>query len=304
MFAVIVSACGPVPVSASPQIIPTCVNVPLNPYRPPQVPNQVTTIFTNYKNNLMSYDSARQDAFAQLRENIRQWSDYEDVTIDGRMIRITLTYLDPMLVQYIILNDALTTPNNLMDQNWFTGQIQAAMERLAIRNEIMFIVTITTPSYDSALFIEIPIKKLVLVSASGRRVSPTHHDPILSETIDVSRKPEYGYVGYPVSLSLPDGCGGVVDQWTTSLMLDYKLTLDQNHPFYPLYWNIPYQSLVVIQGNNRPIPTLDPFTDYTRFSKSDTPPAPKPLLDDYISKSYWEEMGRYVWSKVIMMNNK
>jgi hypothetical protein len=85
--------------------------------------------------------------------------------------------------------------------------------------------------------------------------------------------------------------------------LDHKASLSQDHPFYPLFWHIPYQSLVVFQGNSRPVPTIDPFYDSSRYSKSNTPPPPDALTNDANAKTYWEDMGRYIWSKVIMMND-
>jgi hypothetical protein len=226
------------------------------------------------------------------------------VTIDGRPVRITVTYLDPILVQYIVLNDALIPPNNLMDQNWFNGQIQAAMDRLANRNEIMFIVTISSPLHENAIPVQIPIASLELISTSRRRASPTHYDPILGERNDVSQKPVHGYVGYPVSLLLPGGCTDVVDQQTTSLTLNFKSSLSQDNPFYPLFWNISYQPLVVLQGESRPVPTVDPFFDTNRYSKSNIPPPPDVLANDDSADFYWEEMGRYIWNQVIMLDSK
>jgi hypothetical protein len=305
-FVFFTSACGigpTTPDSGNPQITPTCVLSSLNPYRTHQPPNQVTNMFTNYRNGSISYEVLRQDALTQLGENIKQWSDYEDVSIDGRTVRIMITYLDPMLVQYILLNDTLVAPNNTMDQNSFTNRILTAMDRLANRNEVIFIVTIMSQVHENALYVDIPIKSLELISASGQEVRLTHYDPVLGEHNDISKKTVHGYISYPVSLSLPGGCTGVVDQWTTSLKLDYKSSLSQNHPFYSLFWNIPYQSLVVVPGNGRPIPTVDPFYDLTRFSKAETPPPPETLTNDDSQKTYWEDMGRYIWSKVIMMHD-
>lgn len=302
-FVLIISACGFIPTNIPVQAVSTCVSPSINPYRLHQAPNQVTNIFTSYRNGSITYEVIRQDALTKLGENIKQWSDYEDMTIDGRTVRIMITYLDPMLVQYILLNDTLVPPNNTIDQNSFTDRIQTSMGRLADRNEIMFIVTIMAQIQESALYVDFPITNLELISTSGRKVALSHYDPILGEHNDISQNPVYGYVGYPVALSLPGGCMGIVDQWTTSLKLDHKSSLSQDHPFYPLFWNIPYQSLVVIPGNDHPVPTIDPFYDFTRFSKSETPPPPNPLTNGENANIYWEDMGRYIWSKVIMMND-
>lgn len=304
VFVFATSACvAPPPAGASPGIVATCPSPTTNPYRQYQPPNQVTNIFSSYKSDPSIYENIKQDAFTQLGKYTQQWSDYEDVYINERLVRITVTYLDPMLVQFIVLNDALVPPNNSLSQGWFEDQIRTTMVSLEKRNEIIFIVTITSQLNESALSVEFPLANLELVSLSGRRVRPTHHDPILDERNDVSHRPVFGYIGYPISLALSGGCMDVVDQWTTSLKLDLKSSLPQDHPFYPLFWNIPYPALVVLQGNDRPIPTMNPFGVY-EFSKSETPPPPYQVMNDASAIKYWEEMGRYIWSKVILINDK
>ncbi len=295
-------------INTSPQILPTCVSPSLNPYLSHPPPNQVTDIYTNYKNGSINYESARQDAFSQLGKNVAQWSSYEDIVLDDqRMVRISVTYLDPMLVQYILLNHALAPPNNLMDQNWFISQIQMAMDRLAKRNEIVFIVAITSPIYENALYVTMPIEDLKLVNASGVSIPRTHNDPILGKKINITQGPVYGYVGYPVSVSLQNNCTGVMDQWTTSLTLELESLILADNPFYALSWNIDYEPLVVLLENPRPVPTIDLAYDVTRFSKSNTPPTPNwtaVQMNDTDLKTYWEEMGRYIWNEVIMERNR
>jgi hypothetical protein len=305
VFVFVASACGvPPSVSASPGIVSACPPTSTNPYRLYQPPNQVTNIFLRYKNNSTIYDNVRQDAFIQLGRQIKQWSDYEDVIIDGQIVRITITYLDPMLVQYIVLNEALASPNNLLDQSWFESQIQAAMTSLANRNKIMFIITVASQFQESALYLNLPITNLELTSSSVEGVQLAHYDSILSERIDVSHKPVYGYLGYPVAAWSQGNCVAIVDQQTTSLKLDHKASLESEHPFYPLYWNISYPSLVSLQGNEHQIPTVDPFIDFNRFSKSEVPPLPNLFMNDANMTTYWEEMARYIWGKVILINDK
>ena len=305
VFVFFLSACGPPPpVGASSEIVSTCPSPSTNPYRQYQPPSQVTNIFLDYKNNSTIYDNVRQDAFIQLGKHIKQWSDYEDVIIDEQTVRITVTYLDPMLVQYIVLNDALVPPNNLLGQSWFEDLIRTTMTSLASRDQIMFIITVSSQFQESPLYVTLPITKLELTSSSGKRVSLIHYDPILGERIDVSQKPVYGYLGYPVSIWSQGNCTGVVDQQTTSLKLDLKASLEPEHPFYHLYWNISYPSLVSLQGNDHPIPTVDPFIESSQFSRSETLPAPNSLTNDATMTAYWEEMGRYLWSKVVLINDK
>ncbi len=304
----VTSACAPVTPPAEIQQTPlaTCISPSLNPYRSHPLPNQVSNIFTNYKNGLISYEVARQEAFSQMGKNIAQWSDYEDVPVDDqRMLRMTVTYLDPMLVQYIVLNYALVPPNNFMDQNWFNTQIQAAMDKLANRNEILFMITVTSPEYANALPINIPIDGLRLTNASEMKVRLTHHDPMLGEEIDITQEPLHGIVGYPVSVSLPENCIGILDQWTDEFTLSFELPPQSESLFASFSWNITYQSPVVVslQETNHPVPTMDSSYDINRFNKSTAPPTPNwsnTQASDIESKTYWEDMGRYIWNEVIV----
>ncbi len=304
----VTSACAAVaPITEIPQPTPdTCVSPALNPYHAHLPPNQVSKIFADYKNGLISYDIARQEAFAKLGENVKQWSDYEDVPIDEqRKLRISVTYLDPMLVQYVILNYALTPPNNFMAPQWFNEQIQKSMERLEKLNETLFMITITSPSYTDPLQVDIPIDDLRLMNASDMKVRPTHHDALLSKPIDITRESMRGIVGYPVSISLQGNCTGIIDQWTNELTLGFELPPQTESLYAGLSWNISYQSPVMVlpQDNGYPVPTMDSSYDINRFIIATAPPTPNwsnTETNDLDSKFYWEEMSRYIWNEVLM----
>lgn len=224
-------------------------------------------------------------------------SAFRDVDIDGeRKLRISLTYLDPMLVQYIILNYTLGS-NNSIGVDDFKKQIQEALNSLANRNEIIFIIAITAPTYDNTLKVNFPINYLILTNASKTRVPPSHNDPLLSEEVDVSKETIFGYVGYPAAISQQD-CTAVMDIWTTSVTLDLKSITEENNPFRNLFWVIDYRPLVPVQNNNPATPTLDQVYDLNRLSEATAPPTPD--WNDTNLQKYWEDMGRYIWNRLLM----
>lgn len=306
VFVFVASACGPMPTTTgntNPQITPTCVSPTLSPYNTQgsqnvnTISNIVTNIYSSYRNSPETHGSAIQVAFSQLGEIIINRSAFRDVVIDGEpKLRISMTYLDPVLIQYVVLNYTLRS-NNSTSIDDFKKQIQEALDSIARRNEILFIVTITAPKYENPLKVNFPVSNLVLTNASKTRVPPSHNDPILSEEVDVSKETIFGYVGYPVAISLKD-CTPVMDTWTTSVTLDLKSITEENNPFRNLFWVIDYRPLVPVQNNNPATPTLDQVYDFNRLSEATAPPTPD--WNDTNLQKYWEDMGRYIWNRLLM----
>lgn len=309
IFVFIVSACGTPPESIQPPI-PTCIptNV-VNPYLLDPPLDTVKNIYTLFKNGgVDSQAIARQDAFSYLGKNMRRWSDYNDIMIDNaRMIRIGVTYLDPALVQYIVLNHALGPQSSVMDSNAFNTQIQMVLNNLSQRNAIIFIITITSLSYNpkansnDVLYVDIPIEKLTLNSASGIPVKPIHYT--MSKNANITQGPVYGIVYYPVAILTEGSCTGIVDQRIPSLILNsVSFPLGETN-VHAQSWSIDYQPLI-LEDNYHPTPTLDITYNFSRFNSSASPPTPNvnPVfqIEDMNSSTYWEEMGRYIWDKVII----
>ena len=304
------SACGDPAVSgAQVQAQPTCISptAEANPYLT-HPPSGAVKIYQDYMFGSISYDSARQTALTLLGENTANWSDYVNIAVDdNQMVRIVVTYIDPVLVQYIVLNQILTYSNNT-DLTGFDTTLNATMQKLGKRNEMLFMVTITSPFYNAqaynsnVLTVQIPIKQLALVSASGVQVIPTHVDPILNEKIDITHGSVSGLVGYPLAVIDQSQCVWVMDPWSNNLILDIPSATLSNVPFDRQFWDIPYRALVS-QTENMPTPTFDPNYDWNRISRVATPPTPnwKPNLqfDDTNWRIYWEDMGRYLWNLVI-----
>ena len=309
------TACG-TPASAIAAALPTCIfpTPAANPYRSHQLSENAARIYADYRNGSLS---ARQDAFTQLGKNTGHWSDYKDMPInDEQMVRVVVTYLDPVLVQYVVLNHLLsrinTTSlidiNNSTPQNDFAAKVDETMRNLSGRNEMLFVITVTTPFYraqahnENILTVQIPIKEMELISGADIRVRPTHDDHILAQTIVITHGPMSGIVGYPIAVTNNDQCIQVIDDWTTSLTLVVPSIKVGDTVLGPQFWSIPYRSLVM-QDDYHPVPTFDPYYDSTRISKITSPPTPNWIpnaqFDNTDWRMYWEDMGRHIWNLVI-----
>jgi hypothetical protein len=280
-----------------------------NPYLFHSRSDGVMQIFTNYKNGVLSSGMARQNAISRLGENTGHWSDQVNIAIDDfQMVRIVVTYLDPVLIQYIVLNYVLNDPTRVLDQAGFVEEINKTMNELGSRQEMLFVVTLTSPFYreqaynNNVLTVRIPVEQMVLISSADIRVAPTHEDHILDESIDITHGPVSGIVGYPLAIVHQNQCVRIIDEWTNTLTLDIPSVTLGDVPFESQFWNIPYHPLVK-EYSNATIPTYDQYYEYNPILPIGTPPTPNwepnAQIDDTIWKTYWEEMGRYIWNLVI-----
>lgn len=306
-----VTACFPTPTPTNaPPITPTCISLTpdANPYLSHAITNHVHDIYNTSLNNL---GNARQEALFQLGQNMEHWSYQVDIVNDNsHVVRITVTYLDPVLVEYLVLNYLINDPNyvaNLINSPLsvpsFEPQLESTLQQLGSRNEMLFIVTITSPFYNRQIFnntdltVNLAIQQMTLSSASSTQVKPTHIDSILNENIDINHGPVSGIVGFPIALMNDIQCNQVIDQFTNTLTLDIPSITLGNRPSGNKFWSIPYHSLVM-ESDTHPTPTNDPNILNNPITKFDEPPIPNwPNTQE--NAIYWEGMGRYLWSLVI-----
>ncbi len=308
------AACGPI---STPMAEATCV--PPIPDANPYLSNEITAGVKNIRQkSLTDLGSARQEALFQLGQNMQHWSEQVDVVNDtSHMVRIVVTYLDPVLIQYIVLNHLLNDPNYLstvinnsaMSENSFNFEINKTLEDLGERKEMLFIVTITSPFYrqqaynSTDLTVKFPIDQMTLSSASKIQVKPTHFDPILNENMDINQGSVSGIVGFPIAMASGDQCNPVIDQWTNTMTLDIPSVTLGGTSYEKKFWSIPYHS-VILQSDIHPTPTYDPFILSKSINKLDEPPTPSwtpnpTTIEDAVSQVYWENMGRYIWNVLI-----
>ena len=312
-----ITACGTPSVNTPMLPQSTCISPTpeANPYLShPQ--SGAIQIYTNYKNGVITLGTARQDALSQLGKNTEHWSDQVNIAIDDyQMVRIVVTYLDPVLIQYIALNYVLDDTgyvyngsNTPIGIDAFDYEVNQIMTKLGGRNEMLFVVTVTSPFYreqaynNNVLTVRIPIELMELINSADIRVPPTHEDHILDENIDITHGPVSGIVGYPLAIIYQNQCVWIVDQWTNTLTLDVPSVTLGNTLFEPQFWSIPYQPLIM-EYDNHPVPTYDPNYEWNPIHALDAPPTPNwepnVQFDDTNWTLYWEDIGRYLWNLVI-----
>lgn len=292
------------PAASAPSGSATCVPE-VNPYAV-QSRSTVKGIYRDYRSNFSNLFVDKQRAFSQLVEMAQHSSDQRDFAFDNtQMVRITITYLDPVLVQYILLNDALVNKSG-EDASVFETELDNALARLVNRQELLFVITMTSSHYDpqayggGLLTVNLPVAQLKLFNTGNLSVLPTHFDHSLDEKIIISRGPISGVIGYPISIMSQNNCIKLMDQWTTSLTLDVSSVTLNTMDFQSQFWRIGYTP--VMPDNAQPVmnnaqPT--PITNINQLNPTDQPPTPfwNPGANDITNWNiYWETMSRYLWN--------
>ena len=102
------AACGSVQTQSA-QAVATCISSTpsVNPYLLTQ--NTIAnSIYDQYRNRALSLESARAVALSQLQQSAQRWSARADIVLkDKTGVRITVTYISPELLEFIVLNDVL-----------------------------------------------------------------------------------------------------------------------------------------------------------------------------------------------------
>jgi hypothetical protein len=305
------AACFPTTPTITPLITPTCVppaTLAANPYLSQPITDNVHAIYNTSVNDL---GRARQEALFQLGQNMEHWSYQVDIVNDNaHAVRMTVTYLDPALIQFIVLNQLINDPNysgasssSPINESSFDFKLNNTVQQLGARNELLFVVTITSKFYDrqnytgSDLTVNLPIQQMKLSSTAAMQVEPTHIDGILSESMDIHHGPVSGIVGYPIALLNDIQCDLVIDQFTNTLTLNIPLVTLGGISSGKKFWSIPYRSLVM-QTDIYPTPTSDPNILSNPVTQIDEPPIPN-WPNNQENATYWEGMGQYLWSVVI-----
>lgn len=301
------TACGAAP-SNTPIPQPTCTAIlpSSNPYLSHEISDGLRKIYKESPSNILG---TKQNALSQLGKNTEHWSDRVDLVLnDSQMVRIVITYLDPVLIQYVMLNHVLAYSNAQEYPDAFDNEVHLVMNNLGERNEMLFIVTITTPFYveqasnANVTMVKFPVEEMALISTADVRIYPAHEDHILDENIDITHGPVHGIVGYPIAIMNQTQCMLIMDQYTTTLTLDVPSINLGGMSQGPQFWSIPYFPLVS-EDHVYPTPTVDFYFDFSRESQLATPPTPNwnsNAVDDATNWDlYWQEMGRYIWNVVI-----
>ncbi len=273
-----------------------------------------SSLYAESRNNT---ETVRLKALSLLGRYAEHWSGFVDLPMDDiRYLRITVTYIDPVLLQTIVLNNSLSIGTNI-DPPSFDAQLTKVMDKLSQRNELLFVVILTVSSADgpalqaNPLYVTLPITQMELINSVGAHIPPGHIDPILNQNIVLTKGHVAGIIGYPIGMYIDHSCVWMMDAtWNTTLTLSVPSVDIGPQPYASQSWSIPYRSLVM-QDVNLPItlgvtpfPAYDAASDIFRTSPLAAPPFPGENFETSNRKQYWEDLGRYLWYFLIPVINQ
>jgi len=237
--------------------------------------------------------------FKYLVDQTKRWSNTQIVKLDdSREVQLTITFISPELVQAVYLSEVLDHRLYVAD---FETQAQAALNYVAMRDELLFLLTITitnTGSTDNPPHvIDIPIRQMFIINGEDLQVEPGHDDHNLDQPIRSSSEPVYGYLGYPLSVMTSDNqCKWVLEpRYNTTIVIATPFIQMDGNSIGPYTWTIPYSALV---NANIPPPPPD-YENSSNYPQEIIAPLVSPPSG--INKTGdWPSFARYVWCQLTL----
>ena len=312
--------------------IPTCVS--------PTIPNlysehdveDVVTFYQTYISNFGNQgvlENLRKEAFLRFVELVRYESATRILTDnESHVVQVTVTLLDPALIQYAILNQML---NNILSNGLYVApddplygvdafreRIKSAMKDIAKREELLFLVMVTSPVYDSqgtggnGFTVAIPFENMELINASDVFVPSTHDDHNLGAPLGTGNNIVTGLVSYPLGMGAPGQCAYLLDAWNTTLTLQVAgIRLGNAEPIGTIMWTVPFNALI----HDDFIRHGDPFyhnyqygdLPLDRIVRTPAPPTPDLALnfiaDPKLLDEYWQRVSQYIWQVIVTLSH-
>jgi hypothetical protein len=252
---------------------------------------------------------ARYAAFHYLINESKRWSDTETINLDDSSeAQITVTFLSPELLQAVFLSEVLKYGLLYSD---FETQTQTMLNSIAARDELLFLLTITTTNNGSTdltpHIIDIPINQMTLTNGEDLQIAPKHDDHVLDQPINSSSKPVSGYLAYPLAVLTNNQCNWVLEpKYNTSIVVTVSLIQLDGVSSGPYTWTIPYSSLVHADiPPNPPNFVMPPEFDQNQMSPLANPPNPAMNLttsNGMDQNMYWQNFARFIWNQITLGN--
>ncbi len=278
---------------------PTPIPQPTNTADPVNTPPPAPEVTPPSPPSAGQIQGARYAAFRHLVKETERWSDIQKIKFsDSTEAEIVITFISPELLQAVSLGDALNERNTVFD---FNSQARIALDSIAAREELLFLLTVTSPLNYTNLnnhIIKFDTMALKLKNAEGLELPPGHIESNLGEPINTSSTAVFGYFGYPV-IKLVDGkCKWALDpKYNTNIVITLPEIFVDGVSTGPYSWTIAYMPLIDL---NVPPPLPDfnipPNYDQSQISPLTIPPSGIRLANR------WQDFARFVWYKITLGN--
>jgi hypothetical protein len=244
---------------------------------------------------------ARYGAFQYLINETKRWSDTETIKLDDSSeAQITITFISPGLLQSVFLSEVLKHEVFFSD---FESQTQKMLNSVAARDELLFLLTITTTTNNGATglsphTLDVPIKQMELVNSADLRIAPEHDDHNLDQPIKSSSNAVFGYLAYPLAVLTDNECKWVLEpKYNTNIVITVPIIHLDGIAGGPYTWTIPYSSLIHVDiPVDPPMLIVPPGFDRNQISSLAVPPS------GINQTNNWQDFARFVWGQIMLGN--
>jgi hypothetical protein len=244
--------------------------------------------------NGQNVQDSRYLAFRYLVNETKRLTDIEVIKLDdGNEAEIIITFISPELLRAVYLNETLK--NHSITSN-FQDQSQIELSHIAERNELMFLLTVTTTNNMGMPFhvLKIPIHDLSQVTSDDSTITPSHNDNNLEQQINSTSNTAFGYIAFPLSRWSGDKCALVLDpKYNTNIVLNLKTVNVDTVDKGPFSWTFPYKSLIDIGA------PLDPseFILDPSYNPDLMPPSALPPIG-LNRTGNWKDYSWFLWYQI------
>lgn len=240
---------------------------------------------------------AQYAAFQKLVSETKRWSDTETVKLDEaeNKVRITLTFISPQLLQAVYLNQVL---KDGYPTSGFQEQVQIMLNNVAARDELLFLMTISSLDSINPIrhTIELPVDSIVLNNSENLQVPHSHDDHNLAQSFNTSSDSIFGYLAFPFTQLVNSECKWILNpKFNTNIVVTMPyLKVDGNKNGMSYSWTIPYTSLI---NQTVSLDTLN-FTPPPGYDFAKMVPSPLPPNTISDQSSYDESFAKFIWQQI------
>jgi hypothetical protein len=248
----------------------------------------------------LQLQGARYGAFQYLIAETQRWSDIETIKLDDSSeAQIIVTFISPKLLQAVFLSEVLSQGIFYPD---FDARTQTMLSSVADRNELLFLLTITTTNNGNLNLrphtIDIPMSQMDLVNGEDLQIVPNHDDHNLDQPIQSSSKPVFGYFAYPLAVLANDECKWILEpKYNTNIVITVPTIQVDGVNGGPYTWTIPYSPLIHVEAPpDPPVLMKPPEFDQNLMSSLAQPPS------GINQTNNWQDFARFVWGQIMQGN--
>jgi len=251
---------------------------------------------------------ARSQALQLLAYETLRWSDVETMQLDGKNLRLIVTFISPELLQTVVLNQVISG-NVTVPGNNFSEYTKIIFQGMDQRGEYMFLLTIQAELPEQArLPVELKPMEIYLKKSEKLRIPANLVDNAFTQPFDMSSSSQRaGFIYFPQAVFHDGSCQLVLDAFHDNfIIMDMENTKidDQKGPLeFQIVFAPPLNMEISIPTPNPALPLTSEQHKSSGVLPAIQDVGPTGVLNSLTADNlaYWQEMGRFVWANLTLV---